>query len=397
MITKVNNTISFLKNLWIETFLNKTNKVSDISDNSVLNGVAYASSKVAQKCLKDVAIVESQIFPETAAGMWLDRSAKLFGVPPRRGALGSSTYICVFATPGTRYNSDSVFSSINGVRFTIEEEVIVGDYGYAYIPVRSVTVGSNTNVSPNTILNVSPIPFGHIACTNEYYAVGGRDAEDDDTFRKRILNAQNFYAQSTLEKLTQVFQQADHRILKIMLVGLAEDGFYHIQLISQNGQKFTKEELASILDAVTPYFGINDLAINGMLVGVKLDNAEWYLVGGERGVDFRCEIDAAYKLADVRKAIQINLTKYLNWRNWNPGKKIEWDTIFEIIKNTAGVKYLSSDFFFPNTDEVVPFYMLPRFKKFIMRDLNGSVLIDSSAGVVVQQRYNELFPAYYSV
>ena len=37
MITKVNNTISFLKNLWVETFLNKTDKVTDITDNSVLN------------------------------------------------------------------------------------------------------------------------------------------------------------------------------------------------------------------------------------------------------------------------------------------------------------------------------------------------------------------------
>ena len=67
MITKVNNTISFLKNLWVETFLNKTDKVSDITDNSVLNAAAYATAKVAQKAIKDVAIVEAQIFPETAA------------------------------------------------------------------------------------------------------------------------------------------------------------------------------------------------------------------------------------------------------------------------------------------------------------------------------------------
>ena len=60
MITKVNNTISFLKNLWVETFLNKTDKVTDITDNSVLNGVAYGTAKVAQKALKDIAIVEAQ-------------------------------------------------------------------------------------------------------------------------------------------------------------------------------------------------------------------------------------------------------------------------------------------------------------------------------------------------
>ncbi len=397
MITKVNNTISFLKNLWVETFMNKTNRVSDVTENSVLSGVAYASAKVAQKCLKDVAIVETQIFPETASGEWLDRSAKLFGVAARRGALGSSTYVCVFATPGTAYiRGTHIFSNINGIRFTIEEDTVVGPYGYAYVPVRSETAGSITNVTPNSILSVAPIPQGHIACTNEYYAIGGRDEEDDDTFRRRILNAQNFYSQSTLEKFTQVFQQIDNRILKIMFVGLTEDGYYHIQIISQNGQFFTKEELANILDRAAPYFGVSDLGIDGSLVGVKLDNAEWYLVGGERGLDFRCEIDPSYDLATVRKNIQINLTKYLDWRNWVAGKKVEWDDLFEIIKRTGGVRYLSSDFFYPNKDEVVPTYMLPRFRRFIMRDLDGSVLIDSSAGVTVEQRYNELFPAYYS-
>ena len=89
MITKVNNTISFLKNLWVETFLNKTDKVTDITDNSVLNGVAYGTAKVAQKALKDIAIVEAQIFPEEATGDYLDRAAQLFGVTPRKGALGS--------------------------------------------------------------------------------------------------------------------------------------------------------------------------------------------------------------------------------------------------------------------------------------------------------------------
>lgn len=52
MITKVSNTIANLKNLWIEMFLNKTDKVSNIADGSVLNAVAFGTAKVAQKQLK---------------------------------------------------------------------------------------------------------------------------------------------------------------------------------------------------------------------------------------------------------------------------------------------------------------------------------------------------------
>lgn len=61
MITKTANTIANLKNLWIEMFLNKTDRVSNIADGSVLNGVAYGTAKVAQKAIKDIAIVEAQI------------------------------------------------------------------------------------------------------------------------------------------------------------------------------------------------------------------------------------------------------------------------------------------------------------------------------------------------
>lgn len=62
MITKLNNTISNLKSLFIETFLNKTSKVSDVSDGSITNATAHGAAKLAQKTIKDVAIVEAQIF-----------------------------------------------------------------------------------------------------------------------------------------------------------------------------------------------------------------------------------------------------------------------------------------------------------------------------------------------
>lgn len=387
MITKVNNTISFLKNLWIEVFLNKTDKVSDITDNSVLNAVAYASAKVAQKAIKDVAIVEAQIFPETAAGEYLDRAAALFGVTARYGALGSSTYIRVYAEPGTQYIAgENYFVSTDGVRFAIENSVTIGESGYGYVKVRSESLGAFTNVDANSIVNVNPIPQGHYECTNEYYAIGGRDSESDEMFRRRILNHQNVYASSTIEKLTQIFQNFDNRILKVMYIGIMEDSFIHIQLATQNGQELTFSELRTLLEKSAPYFGIGDMTVSGKLVGIKLENASWYEVGGESGIDFRCEIEAGYDISTVRKNIQIGLTKYFDFRFWEPGQKIEWDDLLEIVKNTEGVRYVASEWFKPNLDELVPDFMLPRIKKFIMRDLNGNVMFDEE---------NEFSPLFY--
>lgn len=380
MITKVNATLSYLKNIWVETFLNKTNKVSDITENSVLNASAFATAKVGQKALKEVAIVESQIFPETASGTYLDRSASLFGVFPRYGALGSSTYIRVYAEPDTKYEEGvHTFVSNNGVRFSVEKSHTVDSSGYGYIKVRSIGTGSHTNVDANSITSVTPVPIGHHECTNEYFATGGRDVEDDEVFRQRILNHHNIHATATLEKLTQVFQNIDNRILRVVYVGSMEDGCLHIQIVTQNGQELLFNELKTILEKSAPYFGIADLTLSGSLAGVKLENAEWHEVGGQNGIDFRCEIEAGYDVSTVRKNIQVGISKYLDFRFWKIGQRIEWDNLLDIVKNTEGVRYVASEWFYPSSDEIVSEFMLPRCKKFVMRDLEGNILFDSSS------------------
>ena len=101
MITKTNATLTNLKNLFIEIFLDKTNKVNNVADGSIVNANAFGVSKLAQKAMKDIAITEAQIFPDSATGEYLDKAAALYGVSPRKGALGSSTYVRVYASPGT--------------------------------------------------------------------------------------------------------------------------------------------------------------------------------------------------------------------------------------------------------------------------------------------------------
>ncbi len=381
MITKTANTIANLKNLWIEMFLNKTDRVSNIADGSVLNGVAYGTAKVAQKAIKDIAIVEAQIFPKSATGEYLDKSAALFGVSPRKEALGSSTYVRVFAEPGTHYEVGTKFISKNGVQFTVDQPFTVDKSGYGYISVRSVITGSATNVEANSITEVSPRPLTHIECTNEYAAIGGRDYEDDETFRNRIINYNNQLSTDTMEGWTQIFQDLDPRILKVMNVGLGEDGKTHIYLVTQNGSFFTDDELEELLTKATPYFGLTELDLQGNTLGIVIENAKWMYVGGEEGVDFRVELSPNAVIADVRKNIQIAMTKYLDFRFWEAGKKVEWDDLLEVVKTAEGVKYVPDEYFFPYFDEEVPLNMLPRIKGFRMRDLEGNILYDSGSSL----------------
>ena len=381
MITKVSNTIANLKNLWIEMFLNKTDKVSNIADGSVLNAVAFGTAKVAQKAIKDIAIVEAQIFPTSATGTYLDKSAALFGVSPRKQALGSSTYIRVYAEPGTLYEVGTTFISKNGIRFIVDKPFTVDNSGYGYVSVRSVITGSTTNVEANSITQVSPRPLTHIECTNEYAAIGGRDYEDDETFRNRIINYNNRLSEETVESWTQIFQDLDDRILKVMNVGLGEDGKTHIYLVTQNGSFFTDDELEELLDKATPYFGLTELNLSGESIGIVLENAKWMYVGGEQGVDFRVELSPNTDIADARKNIQIAMTKYLDFRFWEAGKVVQWDDLLQVVKTAEGVKYVPDEYFFPYFDEEVPLNMLPRIKGFRMRDLEGNILYDSGSNL----------------
>ena len=381
MITKTSATITNLKNLFIEMFLDKTAKVSNVADGSVVNATAFGVAKVAQKAMKDIAIKEAQIFPDTATGVYLDKAAALYGVSPRKGALGSSTYIRVSADPGTVYDTTVTFVSKNGIRFQVDESLTVGESGYGYVKVRSVNAGYTTNVAPNSITNVNPQPQGHIECTNEYYAIGGRDSEDDETFRIRIKNNLNVLSKNTVEYWTQVLNGIDDRVLKVMAAGLNEQGIYNLYIVSQNGIFFTEDELGTLLEQVQGYFSLSDLNIEGKAVGISLKNIDWFYVGSERGLDFRVQLQPDYDVATVRQNIQVNLTKYLDFRFWTPGDVVEWDDLLDIVKKTEGVKYVPDEYFFPYYDQQVPVNQLPRIRGFIMRDQDGNILYDSDSNL----------------
>ena len=70
-------TVEELKQIFVENLLNSTDKVTKISEGSVLNGVAYGVAKIAQKIIKDVALIEAHQYPDTATGKYLDLLAEI--------------------------------------------------------------------------------------------------------------------------------------------------------------------------------------------------------------------------------------------------------------------------------------------------------------------------------
>ena len=374
MITKI-TPVEELKQIFLEIFLNKTDKVSDVSDDSVLNAIAYGNAKLTQRTLTNQAIIEGHIFPDSAYGEYLDNLAAIRGVAPRFGAVGSTTYVRVTADEGTSYIAGiHTFTSTSGIVFDLEESGVVGINGYAYLKVRSQQSGLNTNVDALSINKVSPIPQGHISVINEYAATGGSDQESDTLFRERIKTNMNQMSRTTLSYLEQVFMKINPRVLRLHKGGIDSDGKFNLIVVSVNGQNFTTAEFDEILSKSEEYLSLSELLREGSDFALKLNNVDWLPVD----IEFRADIDPAYDIDSVRRNIQIQMNKLFDYRFWKYGDKIEWENMLYAAKNVEGVRYVPDTHFYPQADINVPKYRLPRIRGFIIRDLDGNIIEDNN-------------------
>lgn len=382
MITKI-TPVEELKQIFLEIFLNKTDKVSDVSDDSVLNAIAYGCGKLTQRTLTNQAIIEGHIFPDSAYGTYLDNLAAIRGVSPRFGAAGSTTYVRVTADEGTSYIAGTnTFTSTSGIVFNLEESKTIDVNGYAYLKVRSQQSGLSTNVDALSINNVSPIPQGHVSVVNEYAATGGSDEESDDLFRERIKTSINQLSRTTLSYLEQVFMKINPRVLRLHKGGIDSDGKYNLIVVSINGQNFTDEEFDEMLSKSEEYLSLSELLRENSDFALKLNNVDWLPVD----VEFRADIDPSYDVDVVRKNIQIQINKLFDYRFWEYGDKIEWENLLYAAKNVEGVRYIPDTHFYPQSDVNVPKYRLPRVRGFIMRDLEGNIIEDNN-GVLTDVFY----------
>lgn len=392
MITKI-TPVNELKLMFLEILMNKTDKINDIGSESVLNGIAYGCAKVGQKCLVNQAVVEGHIFPDTAYGVYLDNLAAIRGVSPRFGAAASSTYIRLIADEGTTYLKDvHTFTSTSGVTFSLEEDVMIGINGYAYAKVRCNKEGLDTNVDPLSINKVNPIPTGHLACTNEYRATGGRDEEDDDLFRQRIKDSINQLARTTISYLEQVFMKINPNVLRIHKGGIDSDGRLNLIVVSVNGQNFTEYEFNEILSRSEEYLSLSELLRSSTDYALKLNNVDWLPVD----VEFRVDIDPAYDQEQVRREIQIQMSKLFDYRFWTYGDKVEWENLLFAAKNVDGVRYMPDTHFYPHADINIPKYRLPRIRGFVMRDLNGNIIEDNGGALSEVYYPNEIDYSFQS-
>lgn len=379
------STIEELKELYSRVVLSRTDEVTKVSDGSVLSGTAYGAAKLQQKGLKDIALSQSHFYPDTAYGQYLDNCALMYGIAPRFGSLGSSTYVRLVGLAGTVYVAGTqVFSTNSGISFTLASNVTIGADGFDYGLLSSNSVGLNTAVDALTITKVAPIPIGHQYVINEYKAVGGRDIESDETFRERIKNNINSFSRGTIEYLTQIFQKINPNVLRVLNYGTDGLGSIKLGVASQDGSNFSTLQLDSLLQDASQYLSLADLNPDGLgNVGVVLQNITWEPID----ISFRVELLAGFNADNVRKDIQTRMEKIIDYRYWKSGERFIWVDFFEVVQQQVeGVKYVPDNQFFPGADFFTDYSKLPRIRGFLMLDLDGNIISNGS---------NSLNPVFY--
>jgi hypothetical protein len=130
--------------------------------------------------------------------------------------------------------------------------------------------------------------------------------------------------------------------------------------------------LDELLVGSSEYLNLNDLKPFGRTYyGIKLVNITY----GYVDISFRCQINASANPDEVRKQIQINISKYLDPRFFDSSKqKVEWDNLLEICKNVQGMDYIPDQYFYPRQDIFFASNVIPRLRGFLMLDLNGAVI-----------------------
>lgn len=371
--------------LFIETLLNLSTKISKVSNNSVLSGIAGGVSKVAGKAEKDIILAVSQLFADSASGDVLDQVAFNNGIAPRFGAIGSSTYVRLTADTGTVYQAGiQTFSTPDGQIFNLENDITIGSFGFNYAKVNSAGTGSVTNVLPGTISKVNPAPVGHINVVNEYKATMGRDVEGDEIFRQRIKDGPNILARGTIAMLEQLFMLINNKVLKIQHQGINQSGQVVLAIVTQDGSDLSDDEFAQLLQLSAPFFGLTDYKPFGKsYYGIVLVNLTYQPID----ISFRCDLDLSYNTDQIRNQIQINMSKYIDARYFNPIRdSIQWTNLLDIVKFTPGVNYVYDQFFYPNIDVNISYDKLPRLRGFLMLDKTGAIISNESGS---------LSPVYY--
>ena len=137
--------------------------------------------------------VLDQSFPQTAQGQYLDYHGQMRGLTRMPAVKAVGTLRFFVDTPPVMdmvISEGTVCMTVEGVRFqTMEDGILKEGSLYADVPVEALEGGVHGNVAAGTVVILTACPVAVTGCINPEPLTGGRDAEEDEAFRNRILDS----------------------------------------------------------------------------------------------------------------------------------------------------------------------------------------------------------------
>ncbi len=355
-------TLESLKQEFIIAVRNNCDNVTKVLPTSVINGIAYANAKIVQKINKDAAQVEGKLFPEYANSTVLDNIALRDGIPARGGAIASSVVLLFQASSGTVYPINTQVSSASGVIFQTTASLTIDNNAFGFISAVATTTGLSTNIDANTAtIFLGTPPLGHISVTNPFMSVNGADAEDDYTFRKRLIGAENILSRNTQAFYEALITNINPNVIRINTSKLNSiDNSFEILVVQNNLADFNSTDLLAINNGIQSYLPFSDYGTTKIIVS----NITWTYID----ISLHIKMASGGVLATIAKQMQINLSTYLDLTQWSFGGTVSYYDLISQCENIPNVIDIVGNSFLPNADVLVSSNSLPRIRNFTITD-----------------------------
>jgi len=164
-----------------------------VGDDAELSVRLYAAAAQLESLYGYCDWALNQSFPQTASGQYLDMHAGLRGLSRKQAAKAGGSirfYLAAEAGEDTPVLAGTVCLTAGLVRFvTVEDGVIPAGEKSCTVAAEAEEEGPGGNAAAGAVTRMAQIPVGIAGCRNDAAFSGGREEEDDEALRSRILTS----------------------------------------------------------------------------------------------------------------------------------------------------------------------------------------------------------------
>lgn len=280
------------------------------------------------------------MFPEWAWGEYLDLHGKQAGLARKEEAKASGK-ITVEGVAGTILPlgfevCTQELDLTSSVKFTTDKEYVIPQSGFVTIDVEAVLSGKQSNVNALTVTMMSNPVEGIFRVFNKEEITGGSEAEGDEEFRQRIIEANQSRNISFLGNDSDYIRWAKQvkGVGNVVIVPEWDGpGTVKVVLTDKNGGKVEDKTIKAVYDyIVSPEDRLKRLAPIGATVTVAHPQLK--------------EVHYAAKLV-LKPGYDLQLVKASFMRNL--------EKLYEISKEEHMIKYNHANSFLVHTEGVFDF------------------------------------------